>query len=34
MNPGSWWPDGDVGAGKIPLSALERITTQGQTSRA
>ena len=23
MDPGLWWPDGDTGAGKIPLSALE-----------
>ncbi len=23
MDPGSWWPDGDTSAGKIPLSALE-----------
>src|ERR1700758_5507954 len=23
MEAGSWWPDGDVGAGRIPLSALE-----------
>lgn len=23
MATGSWWPDGDVGAGRIPLSALE-----------
>ena len=23
MDPGSWWPDGDATAGRIPLSALE-----------
>lgn len=23
MEAGSWWPDGDVGAGRIPLAALE-----------
>ena len=23
MDSGSWWPDGDAGAGRIPLSALE-----------
>jgi CRISPR-associated exonuclease Cas4 len=23
MDSGSWWPDGDTSAGRIPLSALE-----------
>ena len=23
MDSGSWWPDGDASAGRIPLSALE-----------
>lgn len=23
MDPGPWWPDGDAGPGRIPLSALE-----------